>query len=115
MQNSRLVSDLMATSTKKLGELAGRLKQRSLTVEHVRTALPAQLARHIASAGMDKGRLTIGVTGAAWASRVRYQTDLLRRRVGDAMQTDISSVRIRVVPPSDAGAAGDQARRAAST
>lgn len=100
MQNSKLVSDLMAASTHKLGALAARLKERAITVEHVRLALPAPLARHIASAGLDKGRLTIGVTGAAWASRLRYQTDVLRKRVAESMRTDIASVRIRVVPPA---------------
>jgi hypothetical protein len=99
MQNSKLVSDLLAGNSPKLVELAARLKGRTLTAEHVRTALPAELARHIASAGLDKGRLTIGVTGAAWASRVRYQTDMLRKRVSQTLKMEITSVRIRVVPP----------------
>jgi hypothetical protein len=99
MQNSKSVSDLMAASTQRLAALAAQLKQRGATVELVRGALPAPLARHIASAGIDKGCLSIGVTGAAWATRLRYQTDNLRRRLGAALHMNIASVRIRVVLP----------------
>ena len=68
-------------------------------VEQVRAALPERLAHNVASAGIDQGRLTIGVVGAAWASRLRYMTEILRKRVGSAMGITILTVRIRVVPP----------------
>jgi len=99
MQNSKLVSDLMAGNSPRLRKLAARLEERSQTAEHVRGALPPELARHIATAGLDKGRLTIGVTSAAWASRLRYQTDTLRKRVGHSLRAEITSVRVRVIPP----------------
>jgi len=37
--------------------------------------------------------------GAAWASRLRYLTETLRKRVGSEMGVTILTVRIRVVPP----------------
>jgi hypothetical protein len=71
-----------------------------LVVEQVRAALPARLALAVASAGIDQGRLTIGVVGAVWASRIRYFTDTVRKRVSGTLGVEILAIRIRVVPPS---------------
>jgi hypothetical protein len=71
-----------------------------LVVEQVRAALPARLALAVASAGVDQGRLTIGVVGAVWASRIRYFTDAVRKGVGGSLGVEILVIRIRVVPPS---------------
>ncbi len=70
-----------------------------MVLEHVCAALPARLARTVATAGIDQGQLRIGVTGAVWATRLRYLSDTLRKRVGESMGIDVSSVRVRVVPP----------------
>jgi hypothetical protein len=63
----------------------------------VRAVLPERLAQYVNSAGVDQGRLTIGVVGAVWASRLRYSTDIIRARVAKALRVEITSVRIRVV------------------
>ena len=68
-------------------------------VEQVRAALPARLATAVMSAGVLQGRLTIGVAGAVWASRLRYLTEYVRKQVGSTTGIAIVSVRIRVVPP----------------
>jgi hypothetical protein len=70
-----------------------------LVVEQVRAALPSRLAQAVASAGIEQGRLTIGVVGAVWASRLRYHTEALRRRVGSSMGMVITAVKVKVVPP----------------
>ncbi len=70
-------------------------------VEQVRAALPPRLALAVASAGIEQGRLTIGVIGAVWASRLRYLTESVRKQVGSATGIAVLSVRIRVVPPPD--------------
>jgi hypothetical protein len=70
-----------------------------LVVEQVRAALPARLALAVASAGVDQGRLTIGVVGAVWASRIRYFTDAVRKGVSGSLGVEILVIRIRVVPP----------------
>jgi hypothetical protein len=72
-------------------------------VEQVRAALPARLAEAVASAGLEHGRLTIGVVGAVWASRLRYSSDALRKRVGASLEVEILTVRIRVLPPGSPG------------
>jgi hypothetical protein len=63
----------------------------------VRAALPERLAEYVISAGVDQGRLTVGVVGAVWASRLRYCTETIRTRVAKALGVEITAVRIRVV------------------
>ena len=99
MQNPRSVSDLMSRTGNKLTALKIRSQQRSLVVEQVRAALPARLALAVTSAGIEQGRLTIGVVGAVWASRLRYLTASVRTQVAASAGVAIVSVRVRVVPP----------------
>ncbi len=106
MQNPRVVSELLQIHGKKLRELAERLEARAAVVDEVRRHLPPKLAAAIQSAGVEHGRLTIGVTGAVWASRLRYLTAALRREVGSGLATEIVSVRIRIVPPAPPPAPG---------
>jgi hypothetical protein len=99
MQNSKSVSELLERGATKLSRLVTRSKERLAILEQVRAALPARLAQAVVSAGLDQGRLTIGVAGAHWASRLRYSTELVRKRLAKSVQQDIKAVRIRVVPP----------------
>jgi hypothetical protein len=99
MQNSKSLSELLARGGKRLSLLQARAAERSKIVEQVRAALPARLAQTVVSAGLDEGRLTIGVVGAVWASRLRYSTDTIAKRVAKTVGKDVLTVRIRVVPP----------------
>jgi hypothetical protein len=99
MQNPRSVSDLLSRSRNKLTALKTRAQERTLVVEQVRAVLPSRLALAVASAGIEEGRLTIGVVGAVWASRVRYLTEPVRKHVAASTGTAVVSVRVRVVPP----------------
>jgi hypothetical protein len=99
MQNPRRLSDLLSRAGNKLNALKTRSRERTRVLEQVRAALPERLAQAVASAGIEQGRLTIGVVGAVWASRLRYSADALRKRVGACMGVDILTVRIRVIPP----------------
>ena len=98
MQNPRSVSDLLSRTGNKVNALKKRAMARARIADQVRAALPEGLAHAVAGAEIERGRLTIGVTGAVWASRLRYCADDLRKRVGTATGTDIQRVRIRVVP-----------------
>lgn len=93
------INDLMNQGGSRLNALKSQSEQRSHALRHVCAALPEKLARSVASAGVQEGELTIGVVGAAWASRLRYVTETLRKRVGDAMGVELKTVRIKVVPP----------------
>jgi hypothetical protein len=99
MQNSKSLSELLARGGKRLSLLKDRAAERLQIVEQVRAALPARLAQSVASAGLDGSRLTVGVVGAVWASRLRYSTEALRTRVAKSSGKEILTVRIRVVPP----------------
>ena len=72
---------------------------RSRVLDQVRAALPARLGQTVVSAGIEQGRLTIGVAGAVWASRLRYLTESVRKRVAGSTGVAILSVKVRVVPP----------------
>jgi len=99
MQNSKSLSELLARGGKRLSHLKARSAERSQTLEQVRRVLPPKLAQSVASAGIEHGRLSIGVLGAHWASRLRYSADALRKAVGRSSGVEILSVRIRVVTP----------------
>jgi hypothetical protein len=99
MQNSKSLSELLERGGKRLSLLKNKAAERSKIVEQVRAALPARLAQSVASAGLDGGRLTVGVVGAVWASRLRYSTDTIRKRVAQSIGKEVLTVRIRVVPP----------------
>jgi len=100
MQKPKALSELLNIPGKALGDLNRRLDDRSRVLGLVKSAVPAKLAAEIISAGLDQGKLSIGVSSAAWASRLRYLTADLRKSVGEASQSTILSVRVRVVPPA---------------
>jgi hypothetical protein len=91
------IKALFEGGSDRLTSLKVRSRTRSLVLAQVLAVLPAEFAKSIATAGIEDGRLTLGVDGAAWASRLRYVTDLLRSKVGESMGVEIRSVRIKVV------------------
>jgi hypothetical protein len=103
MQNSKSLSELLARGGKRLSLLKEKAAERSLVLDQVRAALPPRLAQAVVSAGLTETRLTIGVVGAVWASRLRYSTEVIRKRVAKSSGVEILAVRIRVVPPITGG------------
>lgn len=82
--------------SERLTSLKDRLQERSQVLDQVIAALPEEIAANVATAGIEGGELTIGAMSAAWATRLRYMTDILRQRVGGALGVEISSIRIKV-------------------
>jgi hypothetical protein len=99
MQNTKRLSELLTVPGKRLASLKRRAEERSSVLLQVRAALTPKLAAAVSSAGIEAGRLTIGVVGAVWASRLRYSTEVLRKRVTESSGVEVQRVRIRVVPP----------------
>ncbi len=97
MEKTRHISELLK-SDGRLVRLDASLQQRGRVLEEVRTALPHRLAQAVVSAGVDGGRLTIGVAGSVWASRIRYCSQGSRSNLSDKLGIALTSVRIRVVP-----------------
>ena len=98
MQNPKSISELLESGGNRLSSLAAQSAERSTTLQHVCAALPAELAQAVVTAGIKDGKLTLGVTSAAWAARLRYAVDALRGPVGAAVGTDIVRVQIKVMP-----------------
>jgi hypothetical protein len=99
MQNPRSLSDLLSRTGNKVTVLKNRSRERARILEQVRAALPARLAEAVVSAGLDQGKLTVGVVGAAWASRLKYLTESIAKRVAAATGSEVLRVKVRVVPP----------------
>jgi hypothetical protein len=100
MRKYRTINELMTSGSGHLAALKRQSQERSAVLVHVCAALPPDLAATVASAGIEAGQLTLGVSSAAWASRLRYVTETLGKRVGESMGVEIRSVRLKVVPPS---------------
>jgi hypothetical protein len=99
VQKPKSINELLKIAGTRLTGLKTKSEYRTVVLEQVCAALPPKLADAVVSAGIEHGRLTVGVAGAPWAARLRYQTETLRGRVSDSMGIDIQSVRIKVVPP----------------
>ena len=99
MHNPKSIKDLLRTNAGRLNSLKVRADARAALVDLVRAALPAPLAAAVVSAGLEGQRLTLGVTGAAWAARIRYQANHLCATVGLNLDETILRMRVRVVPP----------------
>lgn len=95
----KTVQELLAARGSRLRVLKTQTDERASALVHVRAALPGKLADTVVSAGLDGGRLTVSVTSAPWATRLRYAACSLKARVGQSMNADIQTVRIRVAPP----------------
>lgn len=96
VRKSRDIKGLFDGGSERLTSLKQRIHQRSLVLDQVIAALPAELAAAVATAGIEGGKLTIGAVSGSWATRLRYTTDILRQRVSSALGVEISSVRIKV-------------------
>jgi hypothetical protein len=99
VQKPKSINELFRASGKRLRALEMQTQERSLVRQHVCAALPPKLSEAVVSAGIEHGRLTIGVAGSSWAARLRYATEALRLQVGSSMGLELHSVRIKVVPP----------------
>jgi hypothetical protein len=95
----RDIKGLFEGGSARLTSLLDRSRARSAVLAHVQAALPLDLARTVATAGLEQGCLTVGVAGAVWASRLRYAADILCKKVGESMGVQIQRVRIKVVQP----------------
>jgi hypothetical protein len=86
----------------RLKSLRTRTRERRDVLSHVRAALPPELGGTVLTAGLEEGRLIVGVSGGAWASRLRYRSQALRECVAETLGREIHSVRIKVVqaPPA---------------
>lgn len=101
MQKLKPIKALFEMPGKALRDIAQARTRRAEILTEVLRHLEEPLRAQVMSAGLARGRLTLGVTSAAWASRLRYRTAALRALVSAACGEPIARVRIRVLPPAE--------------
>ena len=91
------VSDLLGG-----GGLLGRLRQGSVAAERtlraVRHGLPQELAAEVWGASVRGGQLTLLVSSAVWATRIRFHAPSLQDRVARELGVELERVVTRVRP-----------------
>jgi hypothetical protein len=95
MKKSININELLEAG--RLKGLQTRRRERSDLLAHVRAALPPEFEGTVVTAGIEEGRLVVGVSGGAWASRLRYRSQALRESVATTLGREIHSVRVKVV------------------
>jgi hypothetical protein len=103
MRKSIKINELLESSSGRLKSLQARRRERTEVLSCVRAALPAELQGSVVTAGIEEGRLIVGVSGGVWATRLRYRAKALREHIAGTLGQEIHSVRIKVVqtPPAD--------------
>lgn len=96
------VSDLLNKGQGLLERLREGSGQAAQALQAVRAELPEELAAQVWGASARAGTLTVLVTSAAWATRVRYHAPGLREQAARRLGVALERVVVRVRP---AGAA----------
>ncbi len=100
MQYPKTISELLRLGHKRLDDLAAGLDARDRVLGGVRATLPAPIAAQVLTASFAQGRLSLGVTSGAWASRARYAAAAAREQLGAALGAEVTTVRVRVARPT---------------
>lgn len=100
VHKSKSIKELLNSGGTRIRDLKSRVEARSQVLAAVRASLDPPQADAVISAGVAEGVLSVGVSAASWAARLRYETDMLRSSVERATGVEIRTVRIRVVPPA---------------
>jgi len=97
MEKTKNINELLKAGVR-LVRLEQRVRERAVVLDEVRASLPERLAEAVVSAGIEDGRLTIGVAGSVWASRIRYCSEITRLALSRKLGMQLLAVRVRVVP-----------------
>jgi hypothetical protein len=92
------VSQLLRNSQGTLKKLQDAAQAASRTLEAVRACLPEPLGSQVWGASVKGQTLTLLVTSAAWATRIRFQATPLREALNSGPEGQIARVVVRVRP-----------------
>jgi len=92
------VSDLLGGAGGVLGKLREGSAAADRTLQAVRHGLPPALAGQVWGASVRSGELTLLVTSAAWATRIRFHAPALREGVARELGIELERVVTRVRP-----------------
>ena len=96
------VSELLQKDHGLLQRLRQGSSQADATLQAVRAELPAEFAQQVWGASTRAGTLTVLVTSAAWATRVRYHAPGLREQVARRLGVALENITVRVRPAGPA-------------
>lgn len=94
------VSQLLRNSQGTLKKLQDAAQVATRTLEGVRACLPERLGAEVWGATVRGRTLTVLVSSAVWATRVRFEASRLREAVSAGPQGSITRVVVRVRPVS---------------
>lgn len=92
------VRDLLDNSPGLVARLRAGSAQANRALQAVRRGLPEELAGQVWGASVRAGKLTVLVTSAAWATRIRYHAPGLREATARELGTELERVVVRVRP-----------------
>jgi len=97
------VSDLLGGAGGVLGKLRQGSAAADRTLQTVRRGLPPELAGEVWGASVRSGQLTLLVTSAAWATRIRFHAPALRQAAARELGIELERVVTRVRPRGAVG------------
>ncbi len=100
MGSQQHLHKLLATAGGPLAQLLHASQQHATLLAQIRQRLPSELAAALHSAALDRGCLRLGVTGSAWATRVRFMAPQLCQQLADWPYGPVQTVEAHVAAPT---------------
>lgn len=97
----RSIQSLLHTATPDIANLIARARFLDKMRGAIADMLPPAAAEQIQVAAYDQYRLTLHVTHAGWATRLRYMQPAITQALAQRMQLHIETINVRVRPPSE--------------
>nr|ART37776.1 F373 [uncultured bacterium] len=96
MGSQQYLHKVLTASGGSLSQLLTVSRQRADLLGQVRQCLPSELAAAVHSAALDRGCLRLGVSGGAWAARLRFMAPQLCRQLADLPSGPVERVEVHV-------------------
>ncbi|MFP5465067.1 MAG: DciA family protein, partial [Gammaproteobacteria bacterium] len=95
MGSQQHLHKLLAAAGGPLAQLLHASEEHARLLAQLRQRLPPDLAAALRSAALDRGRLRLGVSGSAWATRLRFMAPPLCRQLADWPYGPVEAVQVR--------------------
>ena len=106
MGSQQHLHKLLAAAGGPLAQLLHASQEHARLLAQLRQRLPADLAAALRSATLDRGHLRLGVSGSAWATRLRFMAPQLCRQLADWPYGPVEAVQVHVAAPTGAAPSG---------